>query len=245
MKTIFNILFALLFGSIGTFIIGTSLGVSVFEAIGIVVTLEFLMYFVSLNLGRNLSFALVCGEISASLTADCSTPVQQGTQDTIWLINWGDVASWSDNLTNVMITENITLALGKTAYTLTGYNNSNMPTYTMIDGAFVKKWDHNLNCKVFDVSPTAKQNLEGMKDGLFVVVVENLNKGANGENAFEIYGRDAGLKITGITRDPNSADTQGAFDITFGTPKNKENYMPRTLFDTDYATTLAILNGLV
>jgi hypothetical protein len=241
MKSLLNFLSILLLMFISTAIFSVSFGLEVKEALGLTVISEAVMFIVSSKFGGNLSFTLVCGAISSSLTADCDTPVQSGTQDRIWIWNFNDIAGYTTNATNKMIVEAITMVATKTGFTLDGYNNSNMPNYTLVQGTFVNNWDHTVNAKIFNISAETKENLEGMKDGLFVVAYENVNKGEDGELAFEICGLDAGLKMTALTRDPNNADTQGAFDITFSTPKNKEKYMPRTIFDTDYATSLAII----
>ncbi|MEY4571069.1 MAG: hypothetical protein RLZ10_262 [Bacteroidota bacterium] len=232
--------FSLLFIMIASFVSMATLGLDVKEAVGLSVGVEAVMLFASYKMNRNLSF-IACGGIIADLIADCDTPVQSGTQDKIWIWNFADVEGLTTEELNLMVVTAITMKATKTGFSLTGFNNSNMPNYAMFPTTFVNKWDHTVPCKVFNIDPATKLNLESMKEGLFMVATENVNKGVDGNSAFELYGADAGLKLTSITRDPNSADTQGAFDLIFSSPKNKQNYMPRTIFDTDYATSLAII----
>jgi hypothetical protein len=84
-----------------------------------------------------------------------------------------------------------------------------------------------------------------MKDGRFVVITENYFKGVAGNASFEIYGLTTGLEMSVLERDPNTADTQGAFDFTFTTINNKEPRLPNSLFNTDYATSKAVVDSIL
>jgi hypothetical protein len=106
-------------------------------------------------------------------------------------------------------------------------------------------FDHQVRAKGFDLSPATKVNINSMKDGRYTIITQNYYKGTNGNAAYEIYGLTAGLEMTEIARDPNSADTQGAFDFLFFTDINKEPKSPNTFFDTDYATTKALVEALL
>lgn len=187
--------------------------------------------------------ATVCGKISQSIGFDCDNPMQAGTEDKAWIINRDDIDSVTYN-TNKMIVEGITLKAGKTAFTISGRNNSIMPNFTLIKNAFTDVFDHIVQVVMFDISPAQKENLTGMVSGKYVIVTENKFRGATGNSAFEVYGLDCGLELTVLSKDPNNQDNQGAFAGTFATNKNKEPKMARTFFDTSYAATLALLEGL-
>ena len=77
--------------------------------------------------------------------------------------------------------------------------------------------------------------------------MENRNAPGNGDNFFEVYGLDQGLEVSEMIRIPSDNETIGAFNITVKTTDDggKEPYMPRTWFDTDYATTKALVDALL
>lgn len=193
-------------------------------------------------------FATLCGKISASQTINCDNPLQAGSEDELTLINWEDWldASLTLNGTNPQIIENIILASGVVAYTMDGKNNSIAPKYELVKQPYAEVYNHELNYKVFGVNASAKEQLEKKAKGRFVAIVHNKYKGASGDSAFEVYGADAGLVVTQMIRDVNSADTQGAFDIILKTSElSPEPHLPKTLFITDYATTKAVVEGLL
>lgn len=189
----------------------------------------------------------VCGEINANIAFDCDNPLQSGTRDRMWIINFEDIDHGAIvyNATNKNIVEDLPLLATKVAYYIDGKNNSIMPTATMVQQRYANMFDHVVNAKGFDISPAVKDMLDKAKDGRFVIITENTFKGASGNAAFEIFGLKSGLEMTGLTRDPNNADTQGAFDITFGTNLNKEPELPKTYFITDYSTTKAAIEALL
>lgn len=212
------------------------------------VTLGFiaLMEFISAKMGYGLSFVGTCGTITASILADCDNPVQGGTRDRAYIMNFDDfdlgtIVFGADGYT----IEAITLPALKTAFVIEGKNNSIVPKATMVEQGFSNMFDQEINMKGFDISPTVKKDLNSMKDGRFVIITENYFKGTSGNSAFEVYGTTVGLEMTVIERDPNNTETQGAFDMTFFTKLNKEPNLPNPLFLTDYTTTKAIAEGLL
>lgn len=189
-----------------------------------------------------------CAKISEDLEFDCDNVLQPGTEDEAVLINkddW-DEASKTTNMTNAQIIEDIVFASGARGYLLEGINNSILPKSNYIKGRFSGLFNHEVNYYVFSLSSTTKQQLEKKKDGKFVLVVRNKFKGS--DSTFEIYGKDSGLIVPdgGIVRDPGDSETSGAYNIILRSDENSglEPHLPATLFNTDYATTLAIFNGL-
>lgn len=189
--------------------------------------------------------ASICGEINANIAFDCNNPLQNGTRDRAYIINYDDIDVAAFDATNKNIVTGITLKAGKYAYYVDGKNNSIAPTTALVRLAYSQVFDHMVNMKGFDISPVTKDMLDKAKDGRFVVITENNFKGATGDSAFEIYGLTTGLEMTVLTRDPLNADTQGAFDFTFGTDKNKEPNLPKTLYMTSYAATKAAIEALL
>jgi hypothetical protein len=182
-----------------------------------------------------------CDGIIEDLLNDCDNVVNAGTRRTSWVINYRELLSYVTAFTNKMIVESLNVS--GIIYKIVGYDSTVLPTYSKIDG-FQSSFDHVVNLKNFNLSSEAKLILEGVKNGLFILITENVQQGVDGRNAFEIWGLDAGLKPTVISRDPNSQDTQGAFDLTFATAKNKEPRQARNLWLGSYTATLDYLENL-
>jgi hypothetical protein len=168
-----------------------------------------------------------------------------GTRDRAVIFNFDDISSIVFNATNTSTVEDIVLAAGKTAYQIDGKNNSISPKASMVKVGFNNMFDHSVMMKGFDISPEIKEQLNSMKDGRFVVITENYFKGVAGNASFEIYGLTTGLEMSILERDPNNADTQGAFDFTFTTINNKEPRLPNSLFITSYAGSKAVVDSLL
>lgn len=196
------------------------------------------------SFGFGLSFVTVCGKITKNIKKSCTNPVQAGTRDRAVIINWEEIADkvFAADLETL---EDLILISGATAFEIDGKNNSIKPKAMMAAQAYANMFDHTVEVIGFDISPEIKTELNSMKDGRFVLVTENYFKGEGGESAFEVYGLTTGLEITVLERDPNDQDTQGAFKITFTTKTNKEPKLPNAFFKTNYATTKAIIDGLL
>ncbi len=189
----------------------------------------------------------ICGTITSNLSVNCANPLQAGAEDTLYLINredWLDAAI-TYNVTNTETIEAITLGSGKVAYTYQGKNNSVVPKYELVKQTYAEVYNHEINFKVFDVSPDAKTQLELLAKGQMVAIIENKYKGTDGNAAFEVYGADAGLVCTQNIREISSTDTGGAFDLILKSDETAmEPHMPKPIFITDYATSKAVVEGL-
>jgi hypothetical protein len=188
-------------------------------------------------------FTSICGELNADIDKNCDNPLQAGTTDRLVVINKGDILSYSTAVDGSLT--NIVLRSGAVAHKIDGQQNSIEPDFAMVKQTYVKMFDHMVRAKGFNLSPATKQQLNDGKDGRYVLICENYYRGDSGNAAFEVYGLTTGLEMNELSRTANSEETQGAFDILFSTDQNKEPKMPATLFDTDYATTKAIVDALL
>lgn len=247
MKNILHIISSFLFGGIMitcTAMIILTTGVSPIVSVMIAATMATLLTVFNGYIPSNLSFVTLCGQITQAQLIDCDNPVQGGTREKAYIMNLADLDSITFGADGYTV-EAITLAATKKAFVIEGKNNSIAPKATMIEQGFSNMFDHEVIAKGFDISPAVKNELNSMKDGRFVIITENYFKGSGGETAYEIYGITTGLEITNLERDPNNAETQGAFDYTFFTKLNKEPKLPNPLFLTNYATTKAIVDALI
>jgi len=160
-------------------------------------------------------------------------------------VSLNTLMSTNQAITVALLITNGGTAYYPTAYQIDGKNNSIAPKAMMVKVGFNNMFDHSVQMKGFDLSPEIKEQLNSMKDGRFVIITENYFKGVSGNSAFEIYGLTTGLEMSVLERDPNNADTQGAFDFTFFTDVNKEPRLPNSLFVTSYALSKAVVDGLL
>jgi len=186
-----------------------------------------------------------CSKIKNNILKNCDFPLITGTGNRAFVINKEDIESVIFNVLNKSIVEFIVLKPGAIAYVIEGINNSISPKATLIQNTFTKNYDHLISFIGFDISPETKDNIEKSKEGLFVVITENVFRGEDGSSAFEIYGLSSGLVYTLLEKDPNNADTSGGFAFTLASGKNKENFLPASVFIVSYEATLSFIESLL
>jgi hypothetical protein len=189
----------------------------------------------------------ICGKISKDQLQNCDYPLVGGVKDRLILINLED---WEDSTitvdpTNEQLITGIALPSGIEAYQYEGKNNSIEAKATLVKSKYSESYDHEVRLKMFYIDAAVKDEIEKLPKGKYVAIVENNFKGDDGKGAFEIYGRETGMTSLELNRELNNADTQGAYDILLKTSESKEGHLPSTLFNTDYATTKAIVDGLL
>ena len=189
----------------------------------------------------------ICKKITAEILVNCAEPIQGGSKDRLYLFNFDDIedSTISRNITNNQIIEDIALPSGVLGFLFEGQNSSTLPKHTFIKGRFIGSFDHEINFKVFDLSPGSKIQLELMNGGKFVAIIENNYKGKDGNAAYEVYGLQSGLMLELMERDSANADTQGAYDVTLKSGEFKEAHLPATFFLTNYATTKVLVDALI
>lgn len=187
---------------------------------------------------------VACPGISADVFLNCTKPISAGVKDLLYLFNFADLESVVENVSNPNIIEDIVLASGAKIYRFEGKNNSNEPRAALVKGAYSTAYDHEVIFKVFSVESDTKKQLQYMANTKMVAIVENNFKGVAGSVPFEIYGLTSGLELLALERILNDADTQGAYNLTLASNETiKEPTLPKTFFDTDYATTKAIIEA--
>ncbi len=186
-----------------------------------------------------------CPGIASDVFVDCTKPMSAGVKDAyLYLFNYADLASVTEDGSNPNLLTDITLAASKKMYRFEGKNNSIEPRSALNKQRFAEVWDHEIVFKVFDNTAGIKQDLDFMKSTKVIAIVENNFAGSDGGTSFEVYGLKAGLELTVSERIVNDQETQGAYNLTLASGEfAKEPYLPATLFDTDYATTKAIITA--
>lgn len=193
---------------------------------------------------KQMSFA--CGAITAGIALNCEDPLTSGVVATFYIANKDDIASITYDPTNPMLADNITMVATKTFFTFEGQLQSTEPKFAMIKGKYVNQFEHSVGALIFKIDPATKKEILNMKDGNFVCIVQNNYTGTTGNCKYEIYGAGSGLKAEVLERNPNDTENLGAFKIELKTQEYaREGKPPVTLFDTDLATTDALVAGLL
>jgi len=188
-----------------------------------------------------------CDNLNADILYDCDNPPTGGANDRLILFNFDDI---NGNVTvdgsNPLLFTDITLASGVRGYVFEGLNNSNEPRAALVKGRYVNGYDHEVIFKVFKNSPDAKAQLKRLDGAKVVALVQNNHKGASGNAAFEIYGYETGLRLQELERVIADAENQGAYTVTIRNDEvSRPSSLPHTLFDTDFATTKALVDSLI
>lgn len=180
-----------------------------------------------------------CGTITTGSSPNCLTPLKSGTEPRLYLFNYDDVLDGTVGSTPNLFTA-LVLSSNTVGFVFEGFKQDVKPTQEVIaPGNGANQLKHNLGFVVYDITQLQKNNLQKVVKGRFVAVVEN--KGKNSES-FEVYGFAAGMEIVpGVAKD--SYANGGGYIIQLATPENEfEPKLPQTIYDTDYATTKALLD---
>jgi hypothetical protein len=186
-----------------------------------------------------------------NIERNCADPLAMGYEKKGILINRDDVDFGSvvfDAENNNIIS---TLALKEGKFGFWVYQHGSKPFNGTNKNVEVGELGNSVTSNVHIVLPDhSPAIIEGVVDpvlnGEFLFISFNKHKGlnnANGASAFEVHGFYQGLTISEGSRDAYSEETGGGWAFTL-----TETKAPKAglfLFDTDYATTEAMVNSLV
>lgn len=206
-----------------------------------------------------------CSLLDRGSTPDCENLPIPGTEARLILINWDDVLFiydgndtgesgrvWDDTFdqtfgpfisagTGLGVITSIILKGGRQAYEFLGFRNDVKKSEECEQTSHRKKrFKHACGFVVYEIDQAQKNNLVKMSKGRFIAIVENKGRG---DDAFELLGRECGLKIVaGVIR-----ETQGFYQIQLATPDNGIEYerkLPQT-FGKSYQDGLEMIEGLL
>ena len=186
-----------------------------------------------------------CAGITVGADYDCENPIAAGVNTRLIIGNLDDIASVSFNITNTYIIEDITMKSTKATFAFEGVRRSVSPQYSLTPQTVSIGYSHQIDFSVFDISALQKENLEAMAISPQFAIVQNINDVGNDDTFFEVYGISRGLDVISNVRIPGDSDTGAAFVLTLQTPEEGglENKMPATWFQTDFATTLGLVEA--
>ncbi len=187
------------------------------------------------------------GKITANFVLDCDYLPIAGLTTNALLINYDDIDRTATTISgaNRLLMTNLQLKAGKTAYLFTGVKQTNSKNWALVPkDTNLDKVSHVFNGTVFNPSVENKLQVADMALGSkFVVVVEQLWKGEDNEDAFEVLGYNVGLKLNEATN--NSAENDNTILLVLGSEEGyEEPTLPYNLLETDYATTKLAFDNL-
>ena len=193
----------------------------------------------------------LCGGIGGDGIYDCIDPIVAGTVQRLILINKAvyNAATIVYDVTTANIITSIALASGDVAYFFDGVRKSIAPQTAFTPSAVSSGFDHQVDFLVFDISAAQKLNIEKMalSNGL-VAIVQNINAAGNKDSVFELFGGGVGMQLqAGAMRISNDTESNSAYTLSLKTADDggKEQHLPLSIWDTDFATTKNMVDGLL
>ena len=188
-----------------------------------------------------------CTGITEGAIFDCDNPIKPGVQNRLLIGNLDDIAVITFDAVDTYIIIDITMKSTKAMFAFDGVRNSNNPQYEFVPQTISLAYDHICNFSVFDFSSSQKKNLEQMAAVKQFAIVENRNAVGNGDSIFEVYGSGVGLDMISNVRIPADNESGGAFVVQLktGDEGGRETELPATFFETDFATTEALVEALL
>lgn len=185
--------------------------------------------------------------LAAGLKANCANKTTKGLRNRGYIINYDDIdlEATTRSASNPNIYEAVVLKTGKKAYPM--YVPGSAPftgtKKSLVKGTYRSTFTKTVVAVILDNGPgVAKDVIDQLANGTFVVILENKFGGADGKNTFEIYGIENGLYATALDDDKYSEDTEGGWTATL-----EETGAPSSglfLFNESLAATRTALESL-
>ena len=180
------------------------------------------------------------GNLTADILFNCTNAPVGGIEQNVILINKDDidVVNTTTDATNRVLVTNLQLKPSKTGYLLSGVKQSNGKAWELVKKENAPdKFKHTFSGVIFNPSAANKQQADGLSKGAqYVAVIEQVWKGTNSEDAFEILGLTSGLGLMTMTNNSKENDNMIMFELS-SSDGYEETTMPRTLLDVSYAAT--------
>ncbi len=183
----------------------------------------------------------VCGLITSGQTTDCANIPSRGANSTVWMFNYDHKGAFT--LTGGVVSA---LALTSTnlAYAFEGLRNSTRPKSTYKKSKYDGNYDHETAMIGTKMAGADFVKLETLAKSKVILISEMNFSGTAGETSYKIFGWDSGLFISDMVFDPYDPDSNIKFTLK-SDEESPEPKLPLALFNTDKATSLAIITALL
>lgn len=181
-------------------------------------------------------------DIFRNITSDCSTIGVGGLEVKAWIFQRRHIATITYDITNPSKITGITLS-GGDAYTITGFKKSLDVSSSLVKSDNMPdRYAHKFSFPIYEFKAEDVENADALND--LVVVVENKDKGANGDGTFKAYGVKYGLYVSADSLMAN--DNSGARNIELASLAGQEE--PYSEYTVDAGAdddTRDLLDGLI
>jgi hypothetical protein len=189
------------------------------------------------------------GHLTANIIFDCANAPVGGIEQNVVLINKDDidVTSITTDTANGLVVTALELIGSAQGYRLTGVKQSNGKAWELVKKENAPdKFKHTFSGVIFNPSAENKQQAAALAKGSkYVAIIEQVWKGEDSKDAFEILGLTSGLEIATMTNSSKENDNMIMFELT-SADGFEEATMPKNfLLTAGYTATKAAFEDFV
>ena len=169
--------------------------------------------------------------IASDVAANCNNLIRAGVEQVGYIINKADIESISET---DRVVDSIVMKTGKKAYRIQqlGAQPFNGTSSEMQEDDYGNRINKVVAFAVLDNGPDiAKDIIEPLLNGEFVVIIENKYKDATKRNAFEMIGRDNGAHATNISQNKYENQSAWLVELTETNVNNAGIYVWKTTLE--------------
>jgi len=187
-----------------------------------------------------------CTGITIDSDYDCADPLKAKVSEALYIGNLADIETITYDVTNPTLITNIVMKSTKQMYTFQGVRSTTKPQVDLVASEVNVGFSHQCDFSVFEVDAAQKENLQAMSTVSQFLIYQNPKDSSLGDAVWEVMGINSGLEMATLTRMPADGASGGAYTCQLKTPEAaSETELPNSFFDTDIATTEAIIQILL
>lgn len=173
-----------------------------------------------------------CSRITKGFVGgSCDSIPQGGTGTKVWIFNYADIDRSASTTTSETLSL-LKLVTGKQGYVYQSLDNSTDGSATLNKQTYVSNYDHQVNLRIFNDEQEAKEFLNEAKEARIVCIVE---RRTTGDNKFEVYGWQSGLKMSENPYSTKFTDNVAYAPVFKSDDDSKETNLPLTCTMTESA----------
>ncbi|MFP9114929.1 hypothetical protein ACLI1A_13415 [Flavobacterium sp. RHBU_3] len=186
------------------------------------------------------------GNLTADILFDCINAPVGGIEQNVLIVKKDDVkvSTITVDPDNDLVVTGLELNTGALAYKLTGVKQSNSKAWELVKKENAPdKFKHTFSGVIFNPSAENKMQAAALAKGAkYVIIIEQVWKGAGSKDAFEILGLSSGLEISTMTNSSKENDNMIMFELA-SADGFEEATMPKNFLDGTYAATKALFDN--
>lgn len=190
-----------------------------------------------------------CGTITKNILLEaCGKATPSGSKSRVYIGNFDDLDQYASNpdyntTADKGVIKELKLKGEAKLYKLISMPNATEGSVTFNNGTYFDTLDHAVTLRAFSKDQNTKDFANQLIKGarLFVIIENN----ASGNAQFELYGFDSGLVLNTVNYATTVTDGIVLEAALQSDENSKEGQLPYSVWDTDYATTVAMLDGKV